>query len=76
MPSVNRHLDALLKLSAEERYAAAEALLKSLEDEREDDPGWTEAWPVEIQQRIEENAPGIPADDVFADLRARFRAKE
>jgi hypothetical protein len=75
MSPAKQHLEALLKLPAEERSAAAEVLLESLEDEESDrDPA--EAWAVEIQRRIEENAPGIPADEVFADLRARFRTKE
>ena len=75
MSLAKRHLEALLKLPPDERSAAAEALLESLEDE-EGDPNAAEAWAIEIRRRIEENAPGIPADEVFAGLRARFRAKE
>ncbi len=75
MSPAKQHLEALLKLPAEERSAAAQVLLESLEDE-EDDPASAEAWAVEIQRRIEENAPGIPADEVFAELRARFRVNE
>lgn len=75
MSPAKQHLEALLKLPAEERSAAAQVLLESLEDE-EDDPASAEAWAMEIQRRIEENAPGIPADEVFAELRARFRVNE
>jgi hypothetical protein len=68
MSPAKQHLEALLKLPAEERSAAAQVLLESLEDE-EDDPASAKAWAMEIQRRIEENAPGIPADEVFAELR-------
>lgn len=73
MSTANQHLEALLQLPAEERSAAAEVLLESLEDDEGDDPGSAEAWAVEIQRRIEANAPGIPADQVFADIRSRTK---
>lgn len=69
-----KHVDELLKLTADERSAAAEALLLSLEDEPDDDPAEVEkAWATEIERRIEENAPGIPAEIVFAEGRARHK---
>lgn len=69
-----KYVDELLKLPADERSAAAEALLISLEDEPEDDPAEVEAaWAAEIERRIEENAPGIPAETVLAEIRARLQ---
>jgi hypothetical protein len=39
--------------------------------EPDEDPAEVEAaWAAEIERRIEENAPGIPADIVFAEGRA------
>ena len=72
MARSKQHLEELLRLPPEERSAAAEALLASLEED-EGDPDAAAAWASEIERRIEANAPGIPADEVFADLRARFR---
>jgi ribosome assembly protein YihI (activator of Der GTPase) len=68
------HLDALLKLPAQERSAAAEALLESLEqDEPEADV--EQAWAGEIQDRIARDEPGISADAVFAEGRARLKGE-
>ena len=75
MAEPKHHLDELLKLSAEERSRAAEILLESL-DANEPDPGLERAWAEEIQRRVAENAPGIPAEQVFAELRARFQDKK
>jgi putative addiction module component (TIGR02574 family) len=72
MTHAKRHVDELLKLTREERSAAAEALLASLEDE-DAEPGADQAWAEEIQRRVAENAPGIPADQVFAEGRARLK---
>ncbi len=62
----------MLKLPPEERSAAAEALLLSLEQDAEE-PGVEAAWAEEIERRIAENAPGIPAETVFAEGRARLK---
>ncbi|MBL0214248.1 MAG: addiction module protein [Myxococcales bacterium] len=68
-----KHVDELLKLPVDERSAAAEALLRSLEQEPEEDEATVAvAWAAEIERRIDENAPGIPADTVFAEGRARL----
>ena len=75
MSSAKQHVEALLKLPPEERSAAAEVLLESLEHDEESDPTAAQAWADEIQRRIEKNEPGVPADEVFADIRARFRTK-
>lgn len=71
-----KYVDALLKLPADERSEAAEALLISLEDEPGEEPAAVEAaWAVEIERRIEENAPGVPAETVFAEGRARLQKR-
>ena len=75
MTRSKEHLEALLKLPPEERSAAAEVLLVSLEDD-EQDPDVEDAWAKEIQRRVAENAPGIPAEQVFAEIRARYQADE
>jgi hypothetical protein len=72
--AAKQHVDELLKLPVEERSAAAEALLLSLED-NVDDVDAAEAWTKEIERRIVEDAPGIPAETVFAEGRARLNAK-
>lgn len=72
--SAKKHLDELLKLPADERSAVAEALLVSLEAEPEEDLAEVEAaWAAEIERRIEENSPGIPAETVFAEIRDRLQ---
>jgi hypothetical protein len=70
-----QHVDELLKLPADERSEVAEALLLSLEQELEtDDPSAIAAdWAREIEQRIAENAPGVPAETVFAEGRVRLQ---
>ena len=72
-----KHVDELLKLPADERSEAAELLLRSLEDEPEatDEAVVAAAWASEIERRVEENAPGIPAETVFADGRARLQKR-
>jgi hypothetical protein len=73
--SAKKHVDELLKLPADERSEAAELLLRSLEDEAEaEDPNAVaDAWVVEIERRIDENEPGVPAETVFSDARARLK---
>jgi len=67
-------LNKLLKLSAEARSDVAEALLVSLESE-DCDPDAASAWAAEIERRVKSNARGIPAEQVFAELRARFHGE-
>ena len=74
MARSREHLEELLKLPPDERSAAAEALLESLEQD-EADPDVEEAWAIESERRIERNAPGIPAEDVFAEGRARLKSE-
>jgi hypothetical protein len=73
MSEARNYVDELLKLPAEERSAAAEALLVSLEGEAAD-PEAGSAWAEEIGRRVAESAPGIPADQVFAEGRARLKS--
>ena len=65
--------DALI-LPPEQRLALAFRLLKSVESE--DDPGAEAAWDSELARRLERiesgNDPGRPADDVLAEIRAKY----
>ena len=72
MSPAEHHLAELLKLPAEDRSAIAEALLLSLEEDVPD-PNVEQAWVEEIQHRINESAPGIPSDKVFAEGRAKLK---
>jgi putative addiction module component (TIGR02574 family) len=73
-------LERALQLSSHERVKIAQALYESVaaeEDDEVEDPAEVEAaWAEEIKQRIEEIQDGtvetIPADEVMAELRARF----
>jgi putative addiction module component (TIGR02574 family) len=64
------------ELTSRERAPLAHRLIVSLDDGAEDDPAHVErAWGDEIRRRVEEIDAGtaelIPAEDVFAELRAR-----
>ena len=72
MPRTKQHLDALLHAPPLERSAAAEALLASLEGSDPEEGDIDQAWVDEIQRRIDEDAPGISADKVFADGRSQL----
>jgi len=62
-----------LKLPSHERARLAEVLIASLDEEDE----VAEAWADEAERRYEElrsgKVQGIPADEVFAKIRARRR---
>lgn len=73
--ATRKHLEALLRLSPEERREIAEALLESLE-ETEQDVDAVRAWASEIVRRVEHAAPGITAEQVFAEGRARLKGGE
>jgi len=75
--SAKKHVEELLKLPADQRSEAAEALLLSLEQDAltDDEIGVSAAWAAEIEKRIEDNEPGIPADTVFAEARARLQKR-
>ena len=67
-------LDRALQLPADEREKIARTLYESLADEEDDED--EAAWAEEIKQRVEEIRNGtvetIPAEEVFAEMRARF----
>ena len=71
MAQTRKRLEELLKLSREERSQLAEALLESLADDAPE-PGAERAWADEIVRRIERDAPGISAESVFSEGRARL----
>jgi putative addiction module component (TIGR02574 family) len=75
MAITREHLEALLRLPPEERSEIAEALLESLE-EGERDADAIQSWADEIVRRVERNAPGIPAEQVFGEGRARLTSGE
>ena len=68
-----------LSLSPEERAALAHDLLLSLEDEPFDAPDEVEAaWAEGIRRRaadVRAGEPGIPADQVLAEVRARLQER-
>ena len=72
MAHAKKHVDELLKLPRDERSAATEALLASLEE----DEGGADAeqvWAEEIERRVRDPGPGIPAAQVFAEGRTRLK---
>jgi putative addiction module component (TIGR02574 family) len=74
--TAKKHVEELLKLSPDERSEAAEALLRSLEQEPEaDEAEVASSWAAEIEQRVAENEPGVSAETVFAEGRARLQKR-
>jgi putative addiction module component (TIGR02574 family) len=71
-------LDQALLLSIHERSTIARLLYESIADAEDDeDPAEVEAaWAEEIKRRVVEirsgAVEGIPAEEVFAEMRARF----
>jgi putative addiction module component (TIGR02574 family) len=75
MPTtVQKPKDQLKKLPFPQRAEIASFLIESLDQE---DEGWEAAWDKELARRVKEikagRARGIPADDVFAKLREKYR---
>ena len=67
-----------LELPVRERARLAHRLIASLDEDATDDPAEVEgAWEEEIRRRVAEVEAGtadlIPAEQVFAELRARLR---
>lgn len=67
-----------LDLPLRERAQLAHRLITSLDEDADDDPAEVErAWEEEIRRRVAELDAGtaelIPAEEVFAELRARKR---
>jgi putative addiction module component (TIGR02574 family) len=65
-------LEEALALPPEERERLADALYDSLEPDEE----WERAWAAEVERRVKDLDEGrtraIPAEEVFAELRARY----
>lgn len=70
--------EELMKLTAKERLKLADQLYESVAEE--DDPELQQAWATELRSRIEDIraglVEGIPADEVFAKLRAESAARQ
>jgi putative addiction module component (TIGR02574 family) len=70
--AVEKVLQEALALPSEDRARLLEALQESLEPDEE----WGKAWAAEVARRVKDLDEGrtraIPAEEVFAKLRARF----
>lgn len=70
--------EAALKLPPRERARLARAMIESLDEGLEREPGWEEAWTAEIERRSREIAAGteelIDADVVFREARQELEA--
>jgi putative addiction module component (TIGR02574 family) len=68
-------LDDALKLTHDERATLAAELIASLETDRpaEADRAWRDEVLRRARDMLEGRDPGIPAEDVFARLRAKRR---
>jgi putative addiction module component (TIGR02574 family) len=64
----------LLNLASEDRAELAYFLIRSLEEEP--DTGVQPAWEAELERRWQEmqsgNVVGVPAEEVFAELRKKY----
>lgn len=64
----------LLQLANEDRAELAYVLIRSLDEG--DDSGVQAAWEAELERRWQEmesgESAGVPADEVFAELRKKF----
>jgi putative addiction module component (TIGR02574 family) len=76
---VQRALAVAAELSREEREELIAELFLSLERDREEDPGYDEAWSAEIHRRVDAvvngTSKGLPWSDVKRDLQARLAAR-
>lgn len=70
--AIEKVLQEALALPSEDRARVLEALQESLEPDEE----WEKAWAAEARRRVKDLDEGrtraIPAEEVFAKLRARF----
>jgi putative addiction module component (TIGR02574 family) len=66
-----------LKLPSHERVEFAYELLRVTDEEDEPEEGYERLWQAEIDRRCQEIDEGtaelIPAEEVFAELRARLK---
>ncbi|HMF31267.1 MAG TPA: addiction module protein [Candidatus Lokiarchaeia archaeon] len=74
MSKIEKIEQEISQLSAQERALLAEYLLQSLDEE--EDPDAEQAWIEEAERRYkaykEGKVRGIPADQVFEDIRSEF----
>lgn len=77
--AVEKILQEALALPVKERSELAAALLRSIEPEDDEvltEAEWEAAWAAELARRAKDIDEGraqlIPAEEVFAELRARF----
>lgn len=68
-------LDELLRMPAADRAAAAEELLRSLEDAEADDTDLRAAWAAELERRVAQPTLGVPEETVLDEGRRRLRAR-
>jgi hypothetical protein len=68
-------LDELLRMPAADRAAAAEELLHSLEEAEAEDSDPRAAWAAELEKRVAQPTPGVPAASVLDEGRRRLRAR-
>lgn len=79
--AVEKIIQEVLALPPEDRARVANALRDSLDPEEESltEEEWEAAWGEELKRRLQEIDEGraelIPAEEVFAALRARFPAR-
>ncbi len=74
-PATNKLEEKLLSLPCEERIYLVEKLLKSLNSPSREDVD--KAWAAEAEKRIDEletgEVDGIPAEQVFREIRKRLK---
>lgn len=68
-------LDELLRLPAADRSAAAEELLRSLEEADAEGSDPRVAWAAELERRVAHPTPGVPATTVLDEGQRRLRAR-
>jgi len=66
-----------LSLSSEDRAALTKILIQALDSEpRESQVEVDEAWQIEVEKRVDDilsgRVKGVPAEEVFAKLRAKY----
>ena len=73
--AVEKVMQEALALPSEDRARVLEALRESLEP----DEAWEKAWATEVERRAKDLDEGlsraVPAEEVFAKLRARFPSR-
>lgn len=70
--AARRLIEQAMELSAEERLRVAEELVESVRDSSE--PGWDEAWRLELERRVAELRSGAVESLPWSEVRERLRA--